>query len=59
MLGNLSLLLNRLTGGFCSQTLCARLAHAFGADCLACRMIGAALRDPGHCADELRAWLYK
>jgi hypothetical protein len=55
-LGNLSRLLNRLTGGMKGQTLCARVAAAFGQRCLFCRLVGMALREPTHCAEQLLRW---
>jgi hypothetical protein len=45
-----------LTGGNKGQTLCARVAAAFGQRCMFCRLIGAALRGPTHCADQLLRW---
>jgi hypothetical protein len=55
-LGNLSRLLNRLTGGTKGQSLCARVADAYGQRCLFCRLVGGALREPAHCADQLLRW---
>jgi hypothetical protein len=55
-LGKLSRLLNRLTGGTKGQTLCARVAASFGQRCMFCRLVGAALREPTHCADQLLRW---
>lgn len=53
-LGNLSRLLNRLTGGQPGQTLCARIgAHNPG--CWFCRLM-ASLVEPHHCAIELARW---
>lgn len=54
-----SRLLNRIVGGHTNQTLCARAAFRFGSRCLFCRIVGAVLNDPDHCADELRWWLFK
>jgi len=56
MLGRLSRVLNALTGGSKDQTLCARMAHRDGSDCLFCRVVGL-FTNQDHCADELRRWL--
>jgi len=56
-LGRLSVLLNRLLGGEADESLCVRMASRWGSDCLPCRLVGLALRDPDHCADELRRWM--
>lgn len=52
--GRISRTINRLAGGNDGQTLCARMAWLYGSDCLFCRVVGFALRDQDHCADELR-----
>jgi hypothetical protein len=36
--------------------LCARVAGAFGQRCMFCRLVGAALREPAHCANQLLQW---
>lgn len=51
-LGNASRLLNWLTGGERGQTLCARVAARYGADCLFCRLVSR-FTEPGHCAEEM------
>jgi hypothetical protein len=56
-LGRFSVWLNSLFGGAPDETLCARWASSWHSDCLPCRLVGLALRDPDHCADELRRWL--
>lgn len=56
MLHVISLALNRLSGGKRGQTLCARVALVFGAECLFCKVIAAAT-EPGHCAAALERWL--
>lgn len=50
--GRLSRIVNRYTGGVPGQTLCARVADTFGADCLFCRLV-ARFTEPDHCAVEL------
>lgn len=50
-LGRLSRIINRYTGGAPGQTLCARVADAFGADCLFCRLV-ARFTEPDHCARQ-------
>jgi hypothetical protein len=52
-LGNLSRLLNRMTGGIKGQTLCARLA-THNPDCLFCRWLEWV--EPAHCVKELARW---
>lgn len=59
MSGDLSRLINRLTGGYAGQTLCARLALAWGHDCKFCKLIAAALREPDHCRTEAEHWQSK
>jgi len=51
-LGRLSRVVNRITGGARGQTLCARVAITFGADCLFCRVV-ARFTEPDHCAREI------
>jgi hypothetical protein len=51
----LSRLLNRATGGHPSRTLCSRIALRWGWNCVFCRVVERALRDPSHCLDELEA----
>lgn len=48
-LGNLSRVLNSLTGGRPGETLCGRMARTRGHDCLFCSVVGWALRDADHC----------
>lgn len=52
-LGDLSRLLNRITGGERGKTLCHRWATAYGPYCLVCRVVGFVLRNPRHCEEEL------
>lgn len=54
ILGNLSRLLSRATGGPRGQTLCARVAARWP-DCLFCRLMSR-LVEPNHCAIELALW---
>ncbi|TPN04531.1 hypothetical protein [Mesorhizobium sp. B2-1-2] len=51
----LSGLFNRLCGGRSDQTLCARIAERFGAQCLFCRAMSR-LIEPNHCALQLAKW---
>jgi hypothetical protein len=44
-----SRLINRLTGGDPDETLCSRMVRTYGHDCLFCRVIAKALREPDHC----------
>jgi hypothetical protein len=52
-LGNISRIINRLSGGKPNQSLCARIARAYGHDCWFCRMVGAVTRDRDHCWSAL------
>lgn len=54
MLGNLSRLINRATGGARGETLCARFARRYGSRCLFCRVVGWAVDDKDHCLRELQ-----
>lgn len=54
-----SIFINERTGGEKTQTLCARIGLRFGARCLFCRVVGAVLREPEHCLEEVRYWLGK
>lgn len=53
-LGRVSAALNRLLGGREGWSLCAHWAETRGPDCLPCRIVAWALREPGHCAEELQ-----
>ncbi|MFC3206897.1 hypothetical protein [Aquamicrobium soli] len=55
LLGRLSRLLNRATGGQPNQTLCARIAGSHGTQCRFCRLMSR-LIEPNHCAIELARW---
>lgn len=54
-LGRVSRWLNYALGGRKEQTLCARMAERHGFDCAFCRLIGAILRQPDHCWQEMLA----
>ncbi|RWX60542.1 hypothetical protein EN780_31755 [Mesorhizobium sp. M4B.F.Ca.ET.089.01.1.1] len=47
--------LNRLCGGRGDQTLCARIAEQYGAQCAFCRIMSR-LIEPNHCALQLAKW---
>lgn len=51
-LGKISRLINRAMGGAPGETLCARVAAAFGVDCIFCRVVGW-FTERDHCAQEL------
>lgn len=53
-LGDFSRLINRAAGGDRGETLCARIAARWGADCRFCRVVGW-FTEPDHCARELAA----
>lgn len=55
LLGRLSRLLNRVTGGQPNQTLCARIAGSHGTQCRFCRWVGR-FTSKDHCALELARW---
>ena len=55
VLGNLSRILNRISGGPRGQTLCARIAER-RPDCLFCRLMSWIV-EPDHCAIELACWV--
>lgn len=52
-MGNLSRLLNRVTGGMRGETVCRRVAGRFGPSCFFCWLIGRLVRDENHCFGEL------
>lgn len=52
-LGNLSRLVNRLSGGEPGESLCGRMARLRGPDCLFCRVVAAVLREADHCRNEM------
>lgn len=52
-LGRISRMLNRTFGGMPGQTLCARMGRKYGHNCLFCRLIGRAVREPDHCWHEM------
>lgn len=52
ILARVSRALNRIAGGAPGETLCARVAHTFGHDCLFCRAIDR-LTERDHCWREL------
>lgn len=54
-IATLSRVLCSLTGGPSGKTLCWRAAMRWGDDCLFCRLVAWALREPHHCANELTA----
>lgn len=58
-LASLSIFINEATGGEMEQTLCARISLSFGPRCVFSRVVGAVLREPTHCLDEMRHWLGK
>ncbi|MBB4571101.1 hypothetical protein GGE67_004838 [Rhizobium leucaenae] len=55
MLGDLSRILNRMSGGPRGQTLCARIAER-QPDCWFCRLMSRIV-EPNHCAIELASWV--
>ena len=55
VLGNLSRILNRISGGPQGQTLCARIAER-RPDCWFCRLMSCIV-EPNHCAIELAYWV--
>lgn len=59
ILATASMALNRISGGERGQYLCARIAVRWGANCKFCKLLGALLREPSHCADQLSDWLRK
>lgn len=56
MLGDLSRVLNRMSGGAPGQTLCARVGLRFGPYCWFCRLVGWTVRDPRHCEYEINGY---
>lgn len=52
ILGRLSRIINRYTGGAPGQTLCARIAAEFGSNCIFCRVVDR-FTERDHCAREL------
>lgn len=54
-LGNVSRILNRMSGGPRGQTLCARIAER-RPDCWFCRLMSRIV-EPNHCAIELAYWV--
>lgn len=59
VLGFLSRAINWILGGEWPQTLCARIAHRWGANCVFCNLVGLILRDPEHCLRELEWWQFR
>jgi hypothetical protein len=52
ILARVSRALNRISGGTPGETLCARVAHRYGHDCLFCRVVDR-LTERDHCWREL------
>lgn len=52
-IGSLSIAVNRLFGGKRSETLCGRVASAYGVDCIFCRVVGW-LTESDHCERQLK-----
>lgn len=51
-IARLSIWVNERTGGRPGEYLCVRWTRTRGSDCLPCRVVAWALREPHHCIEQ-------